>query len=113
MQRQPLKKDAMSKHLPSIHPGEVLLEEFLKPMNISQYRLAKDAGIPPMRVSEIVRGKRAATAIIDLRSSPGNRLAKLSGGRNGQWSIRINQQWRICFQFENGHAMEVEIVDYH
>jgi len=55
----------------------------------------------------------AATAIVDLRSPPGNRLEKLSGGRNSQWSIRINQQWRICFQFKDGHAEDVEIVDYH
>jgi len=55
----------------------------------------------------------AATDVVDLRSPPGNRLEKLSGGRNSQWSIRINQQWRICFQFEDGHAIDVEIVDYH
>jgi len=57
----------MSSYLPNIHPGEVLLEEFLKPMNISQYRLAKDTGISPMRVNEIVRGKRAVTADTALR----------------------------------------------
>jgi len=55
----------------------------------------------------------ASTDISDLRSPPGNRLEKLSGDRSGQWSIRINQQWRICFRFENGHALDVEIVDYH
>ncbi len=57
----------MSERLPNIHPGEILLEEFLKPMGISQYRLAKDTGISPMRVSEIVRGKRAVTADTALR----------------------------------------------
>jgi len=55
----------------------------------------------------------SATDIVDLRSPPGNRLEKLSGGRSSQWSIRINQQWRICFHFEDGHATHVEIVDYH
>lgn len=55
----------------------------------------------------------AATDIIDLRSPPGNRLEKLSGKRSKQWSIRINQQWRVCFRFENGHTSHVEIVDYH
>jgi len=55
----------------------------------------------------------SAADIIDLRSPPGNRLEKLSGGRSNQWSIRINQQWRICFSFANGHATNVEIVDYH
>lgn len=57
----------MSERLPNIHPGEILLEDFLKPMNISQYRLAKDTAISPMRVSEIVRGKRAVTADTALR----------------------------------------------
>lgn len=55
----------------------------------------------------------AATDVADLRSPPGNRLEKLSGDRNDQWSIRINQQWRICFRFENGDVHDVEIVDYH
>jgi len=53
--------------LPNIHPGEVLLEEFLKPMDISQYRLAKDSGISQMTISQIVRGKRAITADTALR----------------------------------------------
>ena len=48
-----------------------------------------------------------------LRSPPGNRLEKLAGDRTGQWSIRINQQWRICFTWRNGVAQDVEIVDYH
>jgi len=55
----------------------------------------------------------SATDILDLRSPPGNRLEKLSGDRSSQWSIRINQQWRVCFYFEDGHAIHVEIVDYH
>lgn len=55
----------------------------------------------------------AARTIEDLRSSPGNRLEKLSGDRDGQWSIRINQPWRVCFRFEEEHAHDVEIVDYH
>lgn len=57
----------MSNRLPNIHPGEILLEEFLKPMGISQYRLAQDTGIAPMRISEIVRGKRSVTADTALR----------------------------------------------
>ncbi len=55
----------------------------------------------------------AATSIKDLRNPPFNRLEKLSHDRIGQYSIRINSQWRICFRFENGNAYEVEIVDYH
>jgi addiction module HigA family antidote len=55
--------------LPPIHPGEILLEEFLEPMGISQYRLAKDIGVPPRRINEIVHGKRAITADTALRLS--------------------------------------------
>ncbi|MHB1256991.1 MAG: type II toxin-antitoxin system RelE/ParE family toxin [Thiobacillus sp.] len=55
----------------------------------------------------------AATAIEDMRQPPSNRLEALSGSRTGQWSIRINDQWRVCFKFANGDAFDVEIVDYH
>jgi toxin HigB-1 len=55
----------------------------------------------------------AATNVNDLRIPPGNRLETLRGDRKGQHSIRINDQWRICFHFENGRASNVEIVDYH
>jgi len=60
-----------------------------------------------------LRMLNAATNIIDLRMPPGNRLEKLKGDREGQWSIRVNDQWRICFNWENGDAFDVEIVDYH
>jgi proteic killer suppression protein len=49
----------------------------------------------------------------DLRIPPSNRLEKLSGDRGGQYSIRINDQWRICFEWHNGDAVRVEITDYH
>jgi toxin HigB-1 len=55
----------------------------------------------------------AATDVEDLRAPPGNRLEKLRGNREGQWSIRINQHYRVCFSFEGGDAHDVEIVDYH
>ncbi|MFI3136508.1 MAG: type II toxin-antitoxin system RelE/ParE family toxin [Methylococcaceae bacterium] len=55
----------------------------------------------------------AVLNIEQLRVPPGNRLEKLSGDRLGQHSIRINNQWRLCFSFENSHAYGVEIVDYH
>ena len=55
------------KKLPPIHPGEILQEEFLEPMGISQYRLAKDISVPPRRINEIVHGKRAVTADTALR----------------------------------------------
>ena len=54
-----------------------------------------------------------AASLDDLRAPPGNRLEALKGNRRGQYSIRINDQWRICFRWQNGDAHEVEIVDYH
>jgi addiction module HigA family antidote len=65
--------------LKSITPGELLLEEFLKPMGISQYRLAKEIGVPPQRIGEIVAGRRSITADTDLR------LCKFFGLSNGYW----------------------------
>jgi proteic killer suppression protein len=55
----------------------------------------------------------AAETLEDLNVPPGNRLEKLAGDRRGQYSIRINDQWRICFEWRNGDAYEVEIADYH
>jgi proteic killer suppression protein len=55
----------------------------------------------------------AAVTLDDLRMPPSNRLEALGGDRAGQWSIRINDQWRVCFRFENGEACDVEITDYH
>ena len=68
----------MSKLKP-ITPGEILLEEFLKPMALSQYRLAKEIGVPAQRISEIVAGKRSITADTDLR------LCRFFGLSNGYW----------------------------
>ena len=62
-----------------------------------------------MRLTQL----NAATQLGDLRLPPSNRLESLKGDRIGQWSIRINEQWRVCFRFENGDAFDVEIVDYH
>jgi len=55
----------------------------------------------------------AADVLEDLRVPPGNRLEKLKGDRSGQFSIRINDQWRICFEWRDGDAHSVEITDYH
>jgi proteic killer suppression protein len=55
----------------------------------------------------------AAIKLDDLRVPPGNRLEALKGNRKGQYSIRINDQWRICFRWHEGNAHDVEIVDYH
>jgi len=54
-----------------------------------------------------------ATTISDLNQPPGNRLEKLKGARKGQWSIRINDQFRVCFRWDGKDAWDVEIVDYH
>ena len=55
----------------------------------------------------------AATLLSDLKAPPANRLEKLEGDREGQHSIRINKQWRVCFVWEDGNAYNVEIADYH
>ena len=65
--------------LKPVTPGELLLEEFLKPMGISQYRLAKEIGVPAQRIGEVVKGKRAVTADTDLR------LCRFFGLSNGYW----------------------------
>lgn len=65
--------------LPPVTPGEILLEEFLKPMGISQYRLAREIAVPPQRIGEIVAGKRAVTADTDLR------LCRFFGLSDGYW----------------------------
>lgn len=67
------------RNYPPIHPGEILLEEFLKPMKLSQYRLAKNIHVPPRRINEIVKGKRAITADTALR------LSKFFGMSDGFW----------------------------
>jgi proteic killer suppression protein len=54
-----------------------------------------------------------ARRVEDLREPPSNRLEALKGDRDGQWSIRINDQWRVCFRFEDGGVFDVEIADYH
>lgn len=55
----------------------------------------------------------AAPSLESLATVPGNRLEALAGDRRGQWSMRINRQWRLCFEWREGHAWRVEIVDYH
>lgn len=65
------------------------------------------------RAQQLLTVLNAATSLEDLRSPPGNRLEKLSGDREGQHSIRINKQWRICFVWTEAGPGEVEITDYH
>ncbi|MGZ0018723.1 type II toxin-antitoxin system RelE/ParE family toxin [Nitrosomonas sp. wSCUT-2] len=71
----------------------------------------------PPNILQVARRKLVQlhniASIEELRVPPGNRVEKLSGDRDGLWSIRVNDQWRICFRFEAGNAYDVEIVDYH
>lgn len=69
-------------------------------------------GIQPVALRKLMMLHRART-LNDLRVPPANRLEPLKGKRAGQWSIRINRQWRVCFRWQEGDATDVEIVDYH
>lgn len=75
-------------------------------------RIAGFSGIEAAAMRKLAQ-INVAGRIDDLRITPGNRLEALGGKRKGQWSIRINDKWRVCFRFEGGNALEVEIVDYH
>jgi len=81
----------MDEKLSPIHPGEILMEEFLKPMNISQYKLAKDISVPPRRINEIVHGARAITPDTALR------LSRYFGLSERFW---INMQTRYDLEVE-------------
>ncbi len=85
------------KLLPPIHPGEILMEEFLLPMGISQYRLAKDISVPPRRINEIVHGKRAITPDTALR------LARYFGLSERFW---INMQARYDLELEKDRLQD-------
>lgn len=76
----------------------------------------RSKAVPPVlreRALAKLTSIQVATNVKELEVPPGNRLEKLRGNREGQWSIRINQQHRVCFRFEGGDAYEVEIADYH
>ena len=85
------------KLLPPIHPGEILMEEFLKPMEISQYRLAKDISVPPRRINEIVHGKRAISPDTALR------LSRYFGLSERFW---INMQARYDLEIEKDRLQD-------
>ncbi len=77
-----------------------------------------DNAVPRFRnIERVARRKllylKAAERLEDLRVPPGNQLEALKGDRKGQHSIRINDQWRVCFRWHNGEVLDVEIVDYH
>ena len=77
-----------------------------------QYSRKLPADIQTVAFRKLRMLNRSST-LQDLRVPPANRLEALSGNRKGQHSIQINQQWRLCFKWENGNAQEVEIIDYH
>jgi proteic killer suppression protein len=80
------------------------------------FMTGKSRKLPPeilTRASMRLTQLDSAREVTDLLLPPSNRLEALSGKRAGQWSIRINEQWRICFVFSNGDAREVAITDYH
>ena len=96
----------MAKKLPPIHPGEILFEEFLEPMGISQYKLAKDISVPPRRINEIVLGKRAITPDTALR------LSRYFGLSERFW---INLQTRYDIEVEKDrlqNRLEHEVQIY-
>lgn len=93
-----------------------MIENFSSAETERLFATAKLRRLPPeilkravMRLAQL----DAATEVEDLRQPPSNRLEALTGDRLGQWSIRINDQWRVCFRFDRGNASDVEIVDYH
>jgi proteic killer suppression protein len=80
------------------------------------FRRRRSRRIPPDIQQTALRKLRMlnnAISLDDLRIPPANRLEKLSGDRAGQYSIRINDQWRVCFEWQSGDAYQVEITDYH
>jgi addiction module HigA family antidote len=94
---------ALAKRLPPVHPGDVLLEEFLVPMGISQYRLAKDINVPPRRINEIVHGTRAVSADTALR------LARYFGTSERFW-LNLQAQYDLDVEYERvGDQIEREI----
>jgi len=75
-------------------------------------RVARFANIERAALRKLVQ-LDLALIIEDMRAPPGNWLEALKGDRAGQWNVRINDQWRVCFRFEDGNALDVEIADYH
>ena len=93
-----------------------MIRSFASPETERFFATGKSRRLPPeirkraaMRLTQL----HASTTIDDLRFPPSNHLEALKHDRKGQWSIRINDQWRVCFRFERGDAFDVEITDYH
>jgi len=93
-----------------------VIKTFKDDQTLQIYRRQSSRKLPPDIQQVALRKLRMinnAISINDLRVPPANHLEKLSGQRVGQWSIRINDQWRICFEWQGSDAYNVQIVDYH
>jgi proteic killer suppression protein len=93
-----------------------MIKTFADAQTQELYLTGKAKRVPPDVAARTVRKLEqvnAATRVDDLKVPPGNRLHPLDGDRRGQHSISVNDQWRICFRFEDGDAYEVEFCDYH
>jgi len=93
-----------------------MIQSFANPETQQLFSTGKSRRLPSdilrraiMRLTQL----HAATALADLRLPLSNRLESLGGDRAGHWSVRINNQWRLCFRFADGDAFDVEITDYH
>ena len=74
---------------------------------------SKFSGLDADQALELLASLDAATALSDLSPLKSVGLHRLAGNRKGQWAVKVNGPWRICFRFDDGHAWDVEIVDYH
>ena len=93
----------MEERIPPTHPGEVLAEDFMKPLGLSQYRVAKDIGVPAMRISQIVNGKRSITTDTAMR------LARYFGTSPDVW-LRLQARYDLeTAQIEYGERLEQEV----
>ena len=93
-----------------------MIESFADSETQILFETGRSRRLPPdilkravMRLTQL----HAAVEVADLRTPPSNRLEALTGHLQGKWSVRINDRWRLCFRFEQGHAHDVEVVDYH
>jgi proteic killer suppression protein len=93
-----------------------MIRDFADKETAALFSTGKSRRLPPdIQRRAVLRLTQLDHALVveDLRFPPANRLEALTGRRQGQWSVRINDQWRLCFRFENGEAFDVEITDYH
>ncbi|MBN1265727.1 MAG: type II toxin-antitoxin system RelE/ParE family toxin [Anaerolineales bacterium] len=93
-----------------------MIQSFADQRTLDLYATGKAKRFPPdvaKRAARKLEYIDLAATLEDLRVPPGNRLHALAGDRKGQYAISINDQWRICFRFQDGDALDVEVTDYH